>query len=178
MDDGVQAFMRAMDDGFPAVETMSAPEARAVIVGRRLPVDEPRRCGQRRRLNSWPRRRAGADLPPARGQRCAPRGGVLSRRRLRALRPRIARQLLPGDVAPHRDGRRLGGLPARAGASRACGGTGRVRRVLLGDGPRRRTRHRPGASADRRGQRGRKPRRRHRAACAASTAAPCPSGRC
>ena len=39
MDDGVQAFMRAMDDGFPAVETMSAPEARAVIVGRRLPVE-------------------------------------------------------------------------------------------------------------------------------------------
>ena len=39
MDDGVAAFMRAMDDGFPAVETMSAPEARAVIVGRRLPVD-------------------------------------------------------------------------------------------------------------------------------------------
>jgi hypothetical protein len=25
MDDGVQAFMRAMDDGFPAVETMSTP---------------------------------------------------------------------------------------------------------------------------------------------------------
>ena len=39
MDDGVQEFMRAMNDGFPAVETMSAPEARAVIVGRRLPVD-------------------------------------------------------------------------------------------------------------------------------------------
>ena len=39
MDDGVQAFMRAMDDGFPAVETMSAPEARAVIVSRRLPVE-------------------------------------------------------------------------------------------------------------------------------------------
>jgi acetyl esterase len=39
MDDGVQAFMRAMNDGFPAVETMSAPEARAVIVGRRLPVE-------------------------------------------------------------------------------------------------------------------------------------------
>ena len=39
MDDGVQAFMRAMDDGFPAVETMSAPEARAVIAARRLPVE-------------------------------------------------------------------------------------------------------------------------------------------
>ena len=39
MDDGVAAFMRAMDDGFPAVETMSAPEARAVIAARRLPVD-------------------------------------------------------------------------------------------------------------------------------------------
>ena len=35
MDDGVAAFMRAMDDGFPAVETMSAPEARAVLVGGR-----------------------------------------------------------------------------------------------------------------------------------------------
>ena len=38
MDDGVQRFMRSLDDGFPAVETMSAPEARAVLVGRRLPV--------------------------------------------------------------------------------------------------------------------------------------------
>ena len=39
MDDGVATFMRAMDDGFPAVETMSAPEARAVIAARRLPVE-------------------------------------------------------------------------------------------------------------------------------------------
>lgn len=39
MDDGVQAFMRSMNDGFPAIETMSPAEARAVIVGRRLPVD-------------------------------------------------------------------------------------------------------------------------------------------
>ena len=39
MDDGVAAFMRAMNDGFPAVETMSAPEARAVIAARRLPVE-------------------------------------------------------------------------------------------------------------------------------------------
>jgi len=31
--------MRAMNDGFPAVEQMSAPQARAVIAGRRLPVD-------------------------------------------------------------------------------------------------------------------------------------------
>jgi len=39
MDDGVATFMRAMADGFPAVETMSAPEARAVIAARRLPVE-------------------------------------------------------------------------------------------------------------------------------------------
>jgi acetyl esterase len=39
MDDGVQTFMRAMNDGFPAVETMTAQEAREVIVGRRLPVE-------------------------------------------------------------------------------------------------------------------------------------------
>jgi acetyl esterase len=39
MDDGVQAFMRTMNDGFPAVETMSATEARAVIASRRLPVE-------------------------------------------------------------------------------------------------------------------------------------------
>jgi acetyl esterase len=39
MDDGVQAFMPSMNDGFPAIETMTPPEARAVIVGRRLPVD-------------------------------------------------------------------------------------------------------------------------------------------
>ena len=38
MDDGVQAFMRSLDDGYPAVETMTADEARAVLVGRRLPV--------------------------------------------------------------------------------------------------------------------------------------------
>jgi len=35
----VLAFMRAMDEGFPAVETMTAPEARAVIVSRRLPIE-------------------------------------------------------------------------------------------------------------------------------------------
>ena len=39
MDDRVVAFMHAMNDGFPAIETMSAPAARAVIVQRRLPVD-------------------------------------------------------------------------------------------------------------------------------------------
>jgi acetyl esterase len=39
MDDGVQAFMRTMNDGFPAVHTMSAAEARAVVKGRRLPVE-------------------------------------------------------------------------------------------------------------------------------------------
>jgi len=41
MDDGVAAFMRAMNDGFPAIETMSVSDARAVIAGRRLPVDNP-----------------------------------------------------------------------------------------------------------------------------------------
>jgi acetyl esterase len=38
MDDGVVAFMRAMDDGFPAVETMTAEQGRAALVGRRPPV--------------------------------------------------------------------------------------------------------------------------------------------
>jgi acetyl esterase len=38
MDDGVQAFMRATDEGFPAVETMTAAEARAFLAGRRPPV--------------------------------------------------------------------------------------------------------------------------------------------
>jgi acetyl esterase len=38
MDDGVQAFMRVTNDGFPAVETMTAEEARAFLVGRRPPV--------------------------------------------------------------------------------------------------------------------------------------------
>jgi acetyl esterase len=38
MDDGVQAFMRSLDDDYPDVETMTADEARAVLVGRRLPV--------------------------------------------------------------------------------------------------------------------------------------------
>lgn len=39
MDDGVQAFMRTVDGAFPAVETMTAPEVRAILVGRRLPVE-------------------------------------------------------------------------------------------------------------------------------------------
>jgi acetyl esterase len=39
MDDGVQAFMRTTDNAFPAVETMTAQEVRAILVGRRLPVD-------------------------------------------------------------------------------------------------------------------------------------------
>jgi acetyl esterase len=38
MDDGVQAMMRAINDGFPAVETMTAPQARVAIVARRIPV--------------------------------------------------------------------------------------------------------------------------------------------
>jgi acetyl esterase len=39
VDDGVLAFMRALDEGFPAVETMTAPQARAAIVSRRLPIE-------------------------------------------------------------------------------------------------------------------------------------------
>ncbi|MCT7658359.1 alpha/beta hydrolase [Mycobacterium deserti] len=39
MDDGVASFMRTMDEGFPAVETMTAAQARAVIAARRLPVE-------------------------------------------------------------------------------------------------------------------------------------------
>jgi acetyl esterase len=38
MDDGVQAMMRSLNDGFPAVETMTVPQARAAVVARRLPV--------------------------------------------------------------------------------------------------------------------------------------------
>jgi acetyl esterase/lipase len=38
MDDGVQKFMRATNDAFPAVETMTAQEARAFLAGRRLAV--------------------------------------------------------------------------------------------------------------------------------------------
>ncbi len=38
MDDGVQEFMRATNDAFPAVGTMTAQEARAVLAGRRLAV--------------------------------------------------------------------------------------------------------------------------------------------
>lgn len=38
MDDGVQKLMRAMDAAFPAVETMTAAEARALLAGRRPPV--------------------------------------------------------------------------------------------------------------------------------------------
>jgi acetyl esterase len=39
MDDAVGAFMRELNDGFPAVETMTAEQARAVLVSRRLPVE-------------------------------------------------------------------------------------------------------------------------------------------
>jgi acetyl esterase len=38
MDDGVQAFMRATDQAFPAVETMTASRVRAVLAGRRPPI--------------------------------------------------------------------------------------------------------------------------------------------
>jgi acetyl esterase len=38
MDDGVQKFMRATNDAFPAVETMTAKEARAFLAGRRVAV--------------------------------------------------------------------------------------------------------------------------------------------
>src|SRR3954454_4870874 len=38
MDDGVQAFMGRAHDALPAVDTMTAPEARAVLVARRAPV--------------------------------------------------------------------------------------------------------------------------------------------
>jgi acetyl esterase len=38
MDDGVQAMMRSLNEGFPAVEMMTAQQARAVLVARRLPV--------------------------------------------------------------------------------------------------------------------------------------------
>jgi acetyl esterase len=39
MDDGVQAFMRATDEAFPAVETMPAAEVRAILARRRPPID-------------------------------------------------------------------------------------------------------------------------------------------
>ncbi|MGO4443325.1 alpha/beta hydrolase [Mycobacterium sp. 2YAF39] len=39
MDDGVAALMRTIDDGFPAVETMTAQDARSAIAARRLPVE-------------------------------------------------------------------------------------------------------------------------------------------
>ena len=38
MDDGVRKFMQDTDDAFPAVETMTAQEARAFLIGRRLAV--------------------------------------------------------------------------------------------------------------------------------------------
>jgi acetyl esterase len=38
MDDGVQKFMQATNDAFPAVEAMTAEEARAFLAGRRLAV--------------------------------------------------------------------------------------------------------------------------------------------
>lgn len=38
MDDGVRKFMQATNDAFPAVETMSAKEAREFLAGRRPPV--------------------------------------------------------------------------------------------------------------------------------------------
>ncbi len=43
MDDGIDSTVRAMlrelNAGFPAVETMTAPQARAAVAGRRVPVD-------------------------------------------------------------------------------------------------------------------------------------------
>ena len=178
MDDGVQRFMRAMDDGFPAVETMTPQEARAVLVGRRVPV-------------------ANLDDVASADDRVIPGpGGDVP---VRIYRPHGDSGPRPAVVFCHGGGFVLcdldshdgfcramsrhtetvvvvGGLPARAGASRARGRAGRVRRVVLGDGPRRRTRHRPGQGADRRGQRGRQPGRRHRADVPRARGAACPTG--
>lgn len=38
MDDGVQRFMRATDEAFPDLETMTPQDARALLVGRRVPA--------------------------------------------------------------------------------------------------------------------------------------------
>jgi acetyl esterase len=37
--DGVQTFLKTLNDGFPAVETMTAHQARAIFADRRLPVE-------------------------------------------------------------------------------------------------------------------------------------------
>ena len=181
MDDGVQTFMRAMDDGFPAVETMTAAGGAG---GARRPTSarrEPRRRGERRRP-PYPRpgrRRAGADLPPARRQRvasrrwCSAHGGGFVLCDLdshdsfcRAMSRHTETVVVSVDyrLAPeHR-------APAAAEDVFAA--------WCWAIGARRRPRHRPGASADRRRQRGRQPGRRHRADVPRAAGRRCPPGRC
>jgi acetyl esterase len=120
MDDGVQAFMHVVNNGFPAVETMTGQQARVVFVGRRIPVGNLDDVASTRdRLIPGPDGDLGVRIyRPRGGGRSRPTVVFLSRR-LRVLRPGFARRLLPADVAPHRHGRRLGGLPAQAGAPRA-----------------------------------------------------------
>ena len=106
-----------LNDGFPAVETMTARRR-----GRCWSADVCRS----RMSTMWRVPRISLSEAPAATCRCGSTartpisgsragGGVRARRRLRAVRPGLTRQLLPGDVAAHRDGRRVGGLSARTG---------------------------------------------------------------
>ena len=158
--------MRSMNDGFPAVETMSAPEARAVIVGRRLPVDNlDDVAGDDDQLIPGP----GGDIPvriyrPHGHSETRPavvfcHGGFFV-----LCNVESHRRVLPGDGAPHRVGGGVGGLPARAGTPSTGSCSGRLRHVLLADRARVRARRGPCAGADCGGQRGREPCCGHRVA--------------
>ena len=172
--------MRVTNDGFPAVETMTAEEARAFLAGRRPPVAN---------LDDV----ASADdlLIPG------PGGDVP----VRVYRPHGVGGSAPAVVFAHGGGFVLCDLDSHDSFCRAmarrtetvvvsvdyrlapehrapAAARGRVRRMELGHRPGRRTRHRPVAGACRRRQCGRQPRRGHGADVPRPGRDRCLPGRC
>ena len=130
LDPEIAALLPALNDGFPRVETMTAPQLRAVIRERAQLLqqsragrqgDRPDRAGPGRR-HQRPNLLAHCSFRSAAGHRVRPR------RRLRVLRPGLPRRPVSRDDQRRGRGRRVGRLPAGAGIAVA----GRRRRCLRG----------------------------------------------
>ena len=159
MDDGVAAMLRTLNDAFPAVEPMSAAEARAAVAARRQPVSNLDDAAAEDRVIDT----AGGPIPvriyrPHGSGDALRRRRVLPRRRIRVLRHRQPRRVLPGDgsATPARSSSRSATDWLRS-IRRPPPPMDALRRVRLGGRPRGRTRRRPAADRRRRGQRGRQP---------------------
>ncbi len=97
VDDGVQKLMRAMDAAFPAVETMTAGKARAMLAGRRPPVENLDDARAEDRVIAGPR----GDVP------------------VRVYRPHGGDAIRPGVVFAHGGGFVLCDLDSHDGFCRA-----------------------------------------------------------